>query len=113
MFLLCEFCAQARVFELVHHGGAPTGKVIKVAHTDFGHKALNAVWISMEREWELGMQLRAALQDDKGHLPGFMRVCDAIVTNEGRRTKFAGMILERLNGWEVYKRIGEWFICFV
>ena len=44
---------QARVFELVHADGRPTGKVVKIAHTDLGHKAINAVWISMEREWEL------------------------------------------------------------
>jgi len=98
---------QARVFELVNEGGAPTGKVIKIAHQDIGHKALNAVWIGMEREWELGMQLRAALQEPCGALPGFMRVCDAVVTTEGRSGKahFAGMVLEKLNGWEVYKRI--------
>ena len=34
---------QARVHELVLRDGTPTGKVIKIAHTDIGHKALNAV----------------------------------------------------------------------
>lgn len=103
---------QARVHELVLTDGTPTGKVIKIAHRDIGHKALNAIWISMEREWELGLQLRAALQDSQGKLPGFLRVCDAIVSGDPsatqsgkRRARFAGMILEKLNGWEVYKRV--------
>jgi hypothetical protein len=99
---------QARVFELVHAEGRPTGKVIKIAHVDLGHKALNAVWISMEREWELGLKLRAALQLPDGRLPGFMRVCGAVVSrNGGKHAHFAGMILEKLNGWEIYKRIGK------
>lgn len=34
---------QARVHELVLRDGTPTGKVIKIAHTDIGHKTLNAV----------------------------------------------------------------------
>jgi hypothetical protein len=67
----------------------------------------------MEREWELGLQLRAALQDEQGQVPGFLRVCDALVTSANpdshrasrRRARFAGMVLEKLNGWEVYKRI--------
>lgn len=98
---------QARVFELVDGEGRPVNKVVKIAHTDLGHKAINSVWISMEREWELGLKLRAALQEPDGRLPGFMRVCDAIVSGDGRRVRFAGMILEELHGWEVYKRIGE------
>jgi hypothetical protein len=119
---------QARVHELTYADGRPTGKVVKIAHRDIGHKALNAVWIGMEREWELGLKLRVALQEKDGSLPGFMRVCDALVSgadpdtaSEGefapidtnvpprpgqrRKARFAGMVLEKLNGWEVYKRI--------
>jgi hypothetical protein len=97
---------QARVFDLVHNDGRPTGKVLKIAHQDLPHKALNAVWVSLEREWELGLQLRAALQEPDGRCPGFMRVCDGIVSG-GRsgKAQFAGMVLEKLQGWEVYKRI--------
>jgi hypothetical protein len=42
---------QARVHELTFKDGTPTGKVVKISHRDIGHKALNAVWIGMEREW--------------------------------------------------------------
>jgi len=110
---------QARVHELTFKDGSPTGKVVKISHRDIGHKALNAVWVGMEREWELGLKLRVALQDpETGKLPGFMRVCDALVSGsdpdiaangnrpgQRRRARFAGMVLEKLNGWEVYKRI--------
>ncbi|KAL4526906.1 hypothetical protein Ndes2526A_g01330 [Nannochloris sp. 'desiccata'] len=110
---------QARVHELTFKDGTPVGKVVKISHQDIGHKALNAVWIGMEREWELGLKLRVALQDpDTGKLPGFMRVCDALVSGsdpdtatnastpgQRRKARFAGMVLEKLNGWEVYKRI--------
>jgi len=37
---------QARVHELTLQDGTPTGKVIKIAHSDAAHKALNAVSIS-------------------------------------------------------------------
>jgi hypothetical protein len=99
---------QARVFELVHQDGRPTGKVVKIAHTDLGHRTLNAVWISMEREWEVGLKLRVALQRPDGQLPGYMRVCDALVSADdggkggggGKRhaARFAGMVVEKLNG---------------
>jgi hypothetical protein len=72
-----------------------------------------------QREWVLGWQLRAALQEADGALPGYMRVCDALVAHSPRRSggcvpagagaaraaRFAGMLLEKLNGWEVYKRV--------
>ncbi len=50
---------KARVFELVRSDGTPSGKVIKVAHADLGHKILNSpvVWIGGEREWEIGIQV--------------------------------------------------------
>ena len=110
---------QARVHELILEDGTPTGKVVKIAHTDLGHKTLNAIWVKLEREWELGLKLRSALQDEEtGALPGFLRVCDGLVTHAPspptpaavklgprRDVRFAGMVLEKLNGWEVYKRI--------
>lgn len=54
-----DAAVQARVFELVYNDGVPTGKVIKVAHGDLGHKLLNnsVVWIGGEREWEIGIQV--------------------------------------------------------
>lgn len=53
-------------------------------------------------QWEIGTQLRAALEEPGSRLPGFMRVCDCIVRGEERRgvhhATFNGMILEKLNG---------------
>ncbi|EFN56120.1 expressed protein [Chlorella variabilis] len=103
---------QAKVFELAHSDGRPTGKVLKIGHTDLGHKILNSdlIWIGMEREWEIGTQLRAALEEPGGKLPGFMKMCDCLVRSGDAgdgidKAHFSGMIMEKLNGWEVYKRI--------
>jgi hypothetical protein len=115
---------QARVHELTFRDGTPTGKVVKISHLDIGHKALNAVWIPLEREWEVGLKLRCALQDESGKLQGFMKVCDALVSGDDpettvsggnklsqrsrrARARVTGMVLEKLNGWEVYKRIDD------
>ncbi|KAL6777875.1 hypothetical protein ACKKBG_A16025 [Auxenochlorella protothecoides x Auxenochlorella symbiontica] len=100
---------QARVFELVRSDGTPSGKVIKVAHADLGHKILNSpvVWIGGEREWEIGIQMRVALQNEDGTLPGFMRVYDCVVVEANDRVTFTGMTMEKLQGWEVHKRLLE------
>lgn len=48
---------------------------------------------------QTGMKLRAALQREDGSLPGFLRVCDGVLSPKGRgRASFAGMVLEKLNG---------------
>lgn len=98
---------QARVFELVKMDGSPSGKVIKVAHADLGHRFLNSpvIWIGGEREWEIGVQMRIALQREDGTLPGFMRVYDCVVVEDGKKVSFAGMTMEKLQGWEVHKRL--------
>lgn len=47
------------------------------------------------------MQLRAALEEEPGKLPGFMRMCDCLVRTDdpgGGRARFSGMIMEKLNG---------------
>lgn len=44
---------QARVYELLKENGDPIGKVVKLAHTDIPHKMINAVWLGLEREWEV------------------------------------------------------------
>ncbi|GAB4817323.1 hypothetical protein N2152v2_004369 [Parachlorella kessleri] len=104
-----SYLSRARVFELMYEDGTPANKVIKIAHADVGHNFLNKIFIGMEREWEIGVQLRAALEDDNGNLPGFVRVCDCIVEPESNtgatRAHFSGMILEKINGWESFKRL--------
>lgn len=50
----------------------------------------------MEREWEIGTQLRAALEEPGGRLPGFMRMCDCLVHSDdpaSGRARFSGMIM--------------------
>lgn len=45
------------------------------------------------------LQLRAALEEAGGQLPGFMRVCDCVVQAEGAsKARFSGMIMEKING---------------
>lgn len=111
--------AQAKVFRLTRDDGAAIGKVIKVNHGGAAGRLFNndMVWVSMEREWALSQQLRAALQEPDGRLPGFMKVADCLVSSGGSGSggstsgssggtgAFAGMLAEELHGWEVYKRI--------
>ena len=94
---------QAAVYDLV--GEAAKGRVLKIGHSDLGHKLfLNSMassMMSLEHEWELGMVLKAALETPEGTLPGFTRTCDCMmVQEEGRSGKvhFQGMIMEKLNG---------------
>lgn len=47
------------------------------------------------------LQLRAALEEQPGKLPGFMRMCDCLVRTDdlgSGRARFSGMIMEKLNG---------------
>lgn len=96
---------QAKVFELVRADGSSVNKVLKVGHSDLGHTLfLNAMASSMmdlQREWELGMRLKAALEEPDGSLPGFTRTCDCtVIVRDTYRNKatFQGMIMEKING---------------
>jgi len=64
--------------------------------------------MDMRREWELGMQLKAALEQPDGTLPGFTRTCDCMVVVKDEKrgsATFQGMFMERINGWPIHKRI--------
>lgn len=104
---------QAKVFDLVHKDGSPTGKVLKIGHQDFGHSLfLNTMatsMMSLQREWEIGMQLKAALEDAEGNLPGFTRTCDcmAIMKDKAHAVTFRGMMMEKIQGWSVASRITD------
>jgi hypothetical protein len=53
------------------------------------------------QEWELGMQLKAALELPDGSLPGFTRTCDCtVMIGDGKRATahFQGMVMEQING---------------
>lgn len=64
------------------HGPPPTPPSLTLSHgpcrppADPISKSLNnnVVWVGMDREWEIGTQLRAALQEPGGNVPGFMKV---------------------------------------
>ena len=103
---------QAKVFDLVHKDGTSVGRVLKIGHSNVARKLfLNTMASSMmdlQHEWELGMQLKAALEESDGSLPGFTRTCDCMVimADENRGTAdFRGLVMEKLNGWPVSKRL--------
>ena len=104
---------QAKVFDLVYEDGSQTGKVLKIGHTDIGRSILlgsmASSMMSLQREWEIGMQLKAALEEEDGSLPGFTRTCDcmAIMKDEKHGALFRGMMMEKIRGWSVNKRIAE------
>jgi len=104
---------QAKVFDLVHADGTPSGKVLKLEHQDFSHSFLSSMASSMlscQAEWELGMQLKAALEEPDGTLPGFVRTCDCMVIihdEKKAQATFQGMIMERVNGWPISKRLAD------
>jgi hypothetical protein len=104
---------QAKVFDLVTDVGFPTGKVLKLGHQDLTHNFLSSMASSMldlQAEWELGMQLKVALEQPDGTLPGFVRTCDCMVVmhNEKKgQATFQGMVMERVNGWPISKRVTD------
>lgn len=104
---------QAKVFDLVYKDGTPTGKVLKIGHQDLGHSLLLSKMatsmMSLQREWEIGMQLKAGLEEDDGSLPGFTRTCDcmAIMKDKAHTVTFRGMMMEKIQGWSVASRITD------
>jgi hypothetical protein len=66
--------------------------------------------LDLQAEWELGMQLKAALEQPDGSLPGFVRTCDCMVVMHDEKkaqATFQGMIMERVNGWPISKRVAD------
>ena len=59
-------CAQGRVFELTDRDGRVAAVVLKAAKS-------GALISNIQREWGVGQKV-TSLQDDKGYLPGFMKV---------------------------------------
>ena len=109
---------QAKVFDLVREDGSNIGRVVKLGHTDVGHSLflskLASSMMDLQREWELGMQLKAALEQPDGTLPGFTRTCDCMVVMHDERkgtASFQGLVMERINGWPISKRICDPAFC--
>lgn len=105
---------QAKVFDLVFKDGSQTGKVLKIGHQDFSHSLLlnkmATSMMSLQKEWEIGMQLKAALEDKDGNLPGFTRTCDCMAIMKDAKSKsvtFRGMMMEKIQGWSVASRVTD------
>lgn len=59
--------------------------------------------VGLEREWAIGRKLNL-LDDDDGFLEGFMQTGSKVLDKDG---SFLGMILEKLNGKDVIKRLDD------
>lgn len=105
---------QAKVFDLVYKDGSQTGKVLKLGHQDLSHSLvlskMATSMMSLQREWEIGMQLKAALEQNDGSLPGFTKTCDCMAImrdSKSHSVTFRGMMMEKIQGWSVASRITD------
>jgi hypothetical protein len=107
---------QATVWDLVFKDGTPTGKVLKMGHQDLSHKlflsGMATSMMSLQKEWEIGMQLKAAMEDENGNLPGFTRTCDCMAVQTGDSEKkhsvvFRGLMMEKIQGYSVASRVTD------
>lgn len=107
---------QAKVFDLVGKDGSTTGMVLKLGHSEVSPKhflkSVAPSMMNMQSEWELGLVLKAALQEPGADitptLPGFTATSDSVVMiqDEKRGTAtFQGLTMERINGWPISKRV--------
>lgn len=59
--------------------------------------------VGLEREWAVGRKLNL-LDEDDGFLEGFMQTGSKVLDKDG---SFMGMVLEKLNGGDVLKRLDD------
>ena len=105
---------QAAVYELVFADGTTTGRVLKLGHESLSHRLLlggmATSMMSLQKEWEIGMQLKAAIEDEEGKLPGFTRTCDCMAIHGDSRSKqviFRGLMMEKIQGYSVAARVTD------
>ena len=105
---------QAAVYELVFADGTTTGRVLKLGHESLSHRLLlggmATSMMSLQKEWEIGMQLKAAIEDEDGKLPGFTRTCDCMAIHGDSRSKqviFRGLMMEKIQGYSVAARVTD------
>lgn len=121
VFLPCRFLGkflgagvQAAVYELVFADGTSTGRVLKLGHESLSHKlflgGMATSMMSLQKEWEIGMQLKAAIEEEDGKLPGFTRTCDCMAIHSDGRSKqviFRGLMMEKIQGYSVASRVTD------
>lgn len=100
--------AVGAVHELFTPDGKDSGKLLKVL------KGKNTVPftgadVGLKREWLIGQQLNKLASKKGGEIPGFMGTGEALVS-DGRDTAgtggvLQGLVLDKLNGWTVSKRL--------
>ena len=105
---------QAAVYELVFADGTTTGRVLKLGHESLSHRiflgGMATSMMSLQKEWEIGMQLKAAIEEEEGKLPGFTRTCDCMAIHTDNRSKqvvFRGLMMEKINGFSVAARVTD------
>ena len=105
---------QAAVYELVYADGTTTGRVLKLGHEGLSHRLLlggmATSMMSLQKEWEIGMQLKAAIEEEDGKLPGFTRTCDCMAIHGDSRSKqviFRGLMMEKIQGYSVASRVTD------
>lgn len=105
---------QAAVYELVYADGRSTGRVLKLGHESLSHKVflggLANSMLSLQKEWEIGMQLKAAIEEPDGSLPGFTRTCDCMAIHGDKKSKsviFRGLMMEKIQGFPVAARVTD------
>lgn len=105
---------QAAVYELVFADGTTTGRVLKLGHEGLSHRlflgGMATSMMSLQKEWEIGMQLKAAIEEEDGKLPGFTRTCDCMAIYGDSRSKqvyFRGLMMEKIQGYSVAARVTD------
>jgi hypothetical protein len=79
------------------------GRVFKEANSKGAAAKASGNLVGLEREWAIGRKLNL-LDDDDGFLEGFMQTGSKVLDKDG---SFLGMILEKLNGKDVIKRLDD------
>jgi len=92
------------VFDIKHADGSPANRVLKTLKENAGEEPRDL----LEREMVIGRLLSQALgiRDEEGGIvvPGFMHV-QAVVRHGGPKGKLLGIILEKVNSVDCYKRV--------
>ncbi|KAL3132344.1 hypothetical protein ABBQ32_008921 [Trebouxia sp. C0010 RCD-2024] len=96
---------QGAVYELLDGKGKDSGQVLKALKAKKAAPITGAD-IGLKREWLIGQQLNSLSKDGKD-LPGFMFTGAAVVSGagDGNTGMLEGLIIEKLNGWDIEKRI--------
>ncbi|GAQ86945.1 Protein kinase-like superfamily protein [Klebsormidium nitens] len=93
---------QGSIYLLKDKEGNDAGRVFKEVNNKKAGKATGNL-VGLEREWAIGRKLNL-LDEDDGFLEGFMQTGSKVLDKDG---SFMGMVLEKLNGGDVLKRLED------